>query len=154
MCGKLSQVCSATMDSTSIFYSADPGCGTIRRIMRRIFATFLVAIMAVGGLLPLAIAATGDTTPVCCRKDGKHHCQMSRVRQESSPEGLPRAQGSASDCPFHEQVGTLTVSVAVVPQSGAVPRLAVSGSYLLRNIVLLSSEPISFGTLRGPPFLS
>jgi len=86
MCGKLSQVCSATMDSTSIFYSADPGCGTIRRIMRRIFATFLVAIMAVGDLLPLAIAATGDTTPVCCRKDGKHHCQMSRVHQESSPE--------------------------------------------------------------------
>ena len=154
MCGKLSQVCSATMDSTSIFYSAVFGRGTIRRIMRRIFATFLVAIMAVGGLLPLVIAASGDTTPVCCRKDGKHHCQMSMASQESSPDGMAHIRGSASNCPFHQQVGRLTFTVAGVPQSNLLPRLASGQSALLNDFVILASKAMPSGSLRGPPRLS
>jgi len=122
--------------------------------MRRFLATFLVTIMALGGLLPLVIAASGDITPVCCRKNGAHRCQMTRASQAPSSDGLQRIQGSASGCPFHEQIGTLTVSVAVVPQSGAVLRLAASRAGRLPDVALLSSEPISSGTLRGPPFLS
>ena len=155
MCGKLSQVCSATTDSSSVFYPAALGYGSIRGIMRRVLAAFLVAVLGLGGLIPLAVAAAGDTTPVCCRKDGKHHCQMTRAGERSSSDGQPRIQGSASDCPFHEQAGTQPpIAVGAVPPSSQMPRLAISRSILLSDFVILASDPISSGTLRGPPFLS
>ncbi len=47
--------------------------------MRRIIATSLLLLFAVGLIAPAAVASITTPTPACCRVGGRHHCAAAAV---------------------------------------------------------------------------
>src|SRR5213082_915167 len=68
-------------------------------VMRRLWATLLLAVIGFALIGPALLAASADTNlPACCRRDGKHHCatpassngpSIQPVRCASFPVGNP-----------------------------------------------------------------
>lgn len=120
--------------------------------MRRILATFLIAIIASGFLLPVVMSAGENSTPACCRPNGKHHCLMMQVSaQEDSARSLPRIHGPVSVCPYYDPIRPPRISAEAVPQTSA-PEVPVIDRFILS--VLLPAHGLQFvdsALTRGPP---
>jgi NAD(P)-dependent dehydrogenase (short-subunit alcohol dehydrogenase family) len=49
----------------------------------------------------------GNDAPACCRRNGRHHCQMARMSMAAlSADGIPSFSSSPSDCPYRSQKAT------------------------------------------------
>jgi len=54
--------------------------------MRRLSAILLIAVIGLTAGIPLVFADPGSSRPICCRRDGKHHCALmaAQTQRESS----------------------------------------------------------------------
>lgn len=104
--------------------------------MRRAVASCVVGVPLWGFVAPLALAVTTDTTPACCRRNGKHHCQpMSAM--VSSPDKVPSTLTSRA------LGGTTLNSVPYAQETGGVATMdwAIAIAFGLQSRPWLSHEP-------------
>jgi hypothetical protein len=84
-------------------------------------ATVLLAVLSLCGAPVVAALSTGspeDNVPVCCRRNGKHHCMMQKV---SEPGSGPVFTAPPQHCPLYPKAvlpGTTRLSV-LIPAPGA-----------------------------------
>jgi hypothetical protein len=87
--------------------------------MRRILAITLFAVLAMPAILPLAVPAANDESqlPICCRRDGKHHCAMletATTAMELQSQGLS-LRSQPAPCPYRSSKITLAHSFGFYP---------------------------------------
>jgi len=93
--------------------------------MRRSLAIVLALLFSVWLIAPALIASVQSNVPVCCRKDGKHHCVMQAV--ESDSKSAVAAIGSK--CPLfshasvtaHHELDTARQAAAIFAGSVSHP---------------------------------
>lgn len=120
--------------------------------MRRIVASFVLSVMALSFVAPTALGATRTATPVCCRRNGKHHCASETSRVVAGPtDDLPSFQGNSSDCPYRSQIGTPTV--VAHPQSPALSTLQPPSVRFVAIVdcFVCESRLATCNSQRGPP---
>ena len=145
--------CAARFFGARIFKTNHNCCGTMRGTMRRIFASFLIALIAWGSFAPMAMASVSDPVPACCRRDGKHHCNMGTSRLDSSQDGQLRLRVQAPDCPFRGQHGVALIAAVLPSDSAFATQLFVSSRLPFPGSVSLSSPVFGSISERGPPAL-
>lgn len=74
--------------------------------MKRLIANSLLVILIASLLAPLALCFQQSRVPVCCRRNGKHHC-MSESGITASNDKAPVFRTIPSRCPFRSTVATL-----------------------------------------------
>jgi hypothetical protein len=79
--------------------------------MRRILTSFLLGVLAWSIVASLALAFATDTTPACCRRNGKHHCMSGLSGVAASDQ--PSFSTTPSRCTYRSQAATTTVVVAL-----------------------------------------
>src|SRR5271166_1293344 len=110
--------------------------------MHRVPASLLLALLCFGLALPF-LQAQPDTTPACCRRDGKHHCAM--------PLNGDGFRTSSPACPYRHLSVLTSVSTALRVSSSV---LSVSAHGQLRVRVALPVIALSSSDStqkRGPP---
>lgn len=78
--------------------------------MRRFFSILLLLLLMVPLVSPLLAASTADANvPICCRRNGKHHCIMTAAVRSSS-NSITRNENISlrESCPY-----TLTTFIAI-----------------------------------------
>jgi hypothetical protein len=121
--------------------------------MRGIFATLLVALFSFSLISPVVFASDAESKlPACCRRGGKHHCEMMASQSESSSG--PAVQ--AGRCGFFP-------AAPAIPASRTVSLPGVSQVIFAGLVSHPASRPqtealcrISYsraGQKRGPPSL-
>jgi hypothetical protein len=125
-----------------------------RNSMRWIIASFVLAVMALSFVAPMALGATRTATHVCCRRNGKHHCASETSGVVAGPTDDPSFQANSSDCPYRSQIGTPT-GVAR-PQSPALSALQPpSASFVaIVDCLFFESRLVTCNSQRGPPVFS
>jgi hypothetical protein len=114
--------------------------------VRRILASLLVVLFSFSLIAPALFASDADSKlPVCCRRDGKHHC------------GLATGSG------FHAARCAAFPSIGAIPPSQTAGLPGLSRSTLVALVVQLANSSqlearsrISYsqaGQKRGPPVL-
>lgn len=119
-------------------------------IVRRFLASLVLSVIAWGTLAPL-LMASGDATPVCCRRDGKHRCQMETERAGSAATRNPILRANARECPYRSLFLARTASALLhVEESlaSSLPEVDFVSLKTIRSLVLFFS--FSLGQ-RGPP---
>ncbi len=119
--------------------------------MRRLLAIFVLALNAWGLLAPFALAASADSTPACCRRNGKHHCMSGMSATAVSSEGVPILRSQFSKCPYGSETA----------RPGFVARIAISATSTVHSpseffvaptkSAQVSSHPAGSISPRGPP---
>lgn len=131
-------------------------CYRSRIRMRRLVTSFVLAVMAWSFVAPMALAFTGSDVPACCRRNGKHHCQMSGMSGMAamSAGGVPSFRSRPSDCPYRAQKATPTGTAA--PQTETISALELPCTTFLSAVDFHFhySRPISGNSQRGPPAFS
>jgi hypothetical protein len=81
--------------STAVGYNED---------LRRLYAILLVIVFGLPTFAPLlALGQGADTTlPMCCRRDGKHHCMLAMAASGSSQDNRSQDNRSQDN---HSQIG-------------------------------------------------
>jgi hypothetical protein len=126
-------------------------CYLSRTIMRRLVASFVLSVVAWGCLGPLALPATGNSTPACCRRNGKHHCAGDIPAWLASSDGTPSFRANPPDCPFRSQIATPT-SLAQPQHQAASTLLLPSASFIsMADFPFLSTCDAASDRQRGPP---
>ena len=119
--------------------------------MRRIVASLVLSVMAWSFLAPMALALTGNDSPACCRRNGKHHC-MSVVSGAVASDGdSPAFRVLPSRCPYGSEIATQTVAAWLKAPRTSEHQLASEVRAVQPEFLALyfrSRGPIS---LRGPP---
>ena len=88
-----------------------------QRTMQRGIATVLALLFSFLLILP-AFTSSNLTVPLCCRKDGKHHCMLQSGGRANSGPGVTAMAAKCPYCPHstvasHAQFETPLTSVAV-----------------------------------------
>ena len=86
--------------------------------MRRGTSILLLAIFVLGSL-PAALGDNEASLPACCRRNGAHHCSMSRLRAAILASGQPIIS-APSTCPSYPGESALTTA----PLYGIAPAAA------------------------------
>jgi hypothetical protein len=135
------------------------GCHSGRRCarfpelpMRRTLASFVVGVLVWSFIAPLALALTADTTPACCRRNGKHQCISGMSGMSASGGPVPGFRSQSTSCPYRSQIA--------VP--GFVARLEIStdstqhfpSGFLIERarVRAFDLRPTGLISPRGPPF--
>jgi hypothetical protein len=118
--------------------------------MRRLVASFVLSMVAWGSLAPLALAATGNATPACCRRNGKHHC-MGTSGMAASGDGDASFRANPPDCPFRSQIAAPTnLAQPQHPIASTLP-LPSAPFVSIADFPLLSACSSASDRQRGPP---
>lgn len=125
--------------------------------MRRFISISLLLLFTLPLASPLFAASTSDAdVPVCCRRDGKHHCTMAKDLRHSSADSAQAGTASLRErCPYN-LVTPATVNLPFV--------LHEAKTTLFSEIVTASSRPVQPEAIhkslfdrshqkRGPPSL-
>jgi hypothetical protein len=84
--------------------------------MRRALASLLLTIFGFALTCPLLLSQAGGQVPACCRRDGKHHCEM----MDPAPSAQSADTSLKSTCPVYSQARGLphtpTLAFFVVPE--------------------------------------
>ena len=125
--------------------------------MRRFISISLLLLFTLPLVSPLFAASTTDAdVPVCCRRDGKHHCMMAKVRHRPSGDSAQTGTASLRErCPYN----------LVTPAAVNLPfALHEAQTTLFSEIVTASASPAQTEAIhrtsfdrshqkRGPPSL-
>lgn len=85
----------------------------IRSLVRRILSISLLLLFMLPLVSPLFAASTADANvPVCCRRNGEHHCVMAKIAQHSSSD--TKAASIQASCPYNP-VTPAAVNLPFVP---------------------------------------
>ena len=122
--------------------------------MRRLAASLVLFLLAFASVQPASLASVSSSKPRCCRRDGKHHCQMEMQRAESAGTQTPILLSNAPECPYH--------NLLLVPTAGALLHVAESPASSLLEGDFVSLQPVRSSSLffpfslgqRGPPHSS
>jgi len=126
-------------------------CYLSRSIMRRLVASFVLSVVAWGCLGPLALPATGISTPACCRRNAKHHCAGDIPAWLASNDGTPSFRANPPACPFRSQIVAPT-SLAQPQHQAASTLLLPSASFIsMADFPFLSTCYAASDRQRGPP---
>jgi hypothetical protein len=73
------------------------------RILRRLLSILLLAVFGFPVVSPLLALSTTEVArlPVCCRRDGKHHCTASIADRDNSMPRETQFSDPSEKCPFH-----------------------------------------------------
>jgi hypothetical protein len=74
--------------------------------MRRALALLLLAVIGSPLITSLLFAGARADLPVCCRRDGKHHCAMGGMAATASSQA-PSLKSFQPKCPFFPKPGAL-----------------------------------------------
>jgi hypothetical protein len=90
------------------------------RALRRLLAITLLALLGLPFVQPLfAMTARSEANlPVCCRRDGKHHCMISVAERSQLVSRDAQFQTPAEKCPY------CPTSIAVVHGNTFIPPTA------------------------------
>jgi hypothetical protein len=126
-------------------------CYASRDNMRRFLANLVFCVMLWSSLAPLALTATGNATPACCRRNGKHHCMSGISGSAVSNDGGPIFRALPADCPYRSQIATLTAAARLEASTLSAPH-SLSG-ILVPSANRVASDSRSRGSIsqRGPP---
>ncbi|MDW5264282.1 MULTISPECIES: hypothetical protein [Acidobacteriaceae] len=75
--------------------------------MRRVLSISLLLLFMLPLVSPLFAASTADANvPVCCRRNGKHHCMMAAAiaQRSSSDTGKAETASVQESCPYSAAV--------------------------------------------------
>jgi hypothetical protein len=77
------------------------------QLLRKFLSILLLAVFGLPVVSPLFALSTADVTrlPVCCRRDGKHHCMAD---QSNLMQGGAQFSTPAEHCPYYPSVLTAT----------------------------------------------
>jgi hypothetical protein len=125
--------------------------------VRRFFSILLLLLFMVPLVSPLLAASTVDTNiPICCRRNGKHHCIMAaELRSASNKTSGTKTLSLHERCPYH-LTALIVISLSFVPDS--VPSAIFAGN-VSNSVPLDPTEarhclsPDRSHQKRGPPFL-
>ena len=133
--------------------------------MRRLLSILLLAILGLGpaasAISALASGVLGWTgkidesrLPACCRRGGKHHCEMGSAAAQNSSGGENTLTANET-CPFAPQAMAATASsVAAVLTPAFDPTLLASElCVLLASVTLAVLASRRSQPKRGPPTL-
>ena len=113
--------------------------------MRRAIASILLAIIS----FPLMGAAmTAQSSPACCRRDGKHHCEMSEADKTGGP-GLASAKCASWGNPATALRDTQTV----VPKRETARYAPVAAGHVHFQVTRATVRSSRSVPKRGPPSL-
>ena len=134
-----------------------PGCDVLayRSSMRRLLASFVLALIGWGVLAPIALASVATKTPECCRRDGKHHCMSatSGMSGMSNPSANRSAFRSNSDaCPHRFQASTPTSPAQIQPGMFSSLRQPTAKRHAEIDLVFCPSLRGQDNSQRGPPY--
>ena len=114
-------------------------------------AIFVLLLNAWTLLAPFALAASADSAPACCRRNGKHHCMSAMSGTAVSTDNGPVLRSQSSKCPYNSETA----------RPGFVAKLAVSTTSTLHSstealVAATESAQAEFhsaGSIspRGPP---
>ena len=90
-------------------------CARFHKSMRRVVASFVLCIATWSLVAPLALVAAGDSTPACCRRDGKHRCMMAMSGFVSNSDGNAVFRNKPADCPYRANPAQLTHPKSALP---------------------------------------
>ena len=119
--------------------------------MRRVIASFVLCIVAWTCVAPLALASAGNSTPACCRRNGKHHCMSGMSGMMVSDEKGPVFRAFPSCCPFRSTIATPSSAGQLV---GTLTTAHFSPSTILAHaagLLTVSARTHSPFFQRGPP---
>jgi hypothetical protein len=123
------------------------------REMRRAIASLLVALFSFPLIASLIVVSPGTELPACCRRAGKHHCQMAGSESSGqSGAGLLQAR-----CSFFPQTQFLPVGSASIPRpdSHRIADVSLSAIKLLGSAAYVPClRLIETAPRRGPPLRS
>jgi len=123
--------------------------------MRRLFAIFVLSVIGCSSVVPMALAANYSDTPVCCRRDGKHHCQSGMSDMAGMPgmstNSTPGLQATAPGCPHHSPSATPAPSAQAKTSEFSMPQIPGASLVSVPNYLGFVSLPVLRNSERGPP---
>lgn len=118
--------------------------------MRRLLATIGFLLLAWTIVEPISFAFASSSVPLCCRKNGKHHCMA--MSQEDAESRGPSLRPILPTCPYRSRTLAVSSHVQLVPIPIVAP---VSLQTQSASSSLAAPRPRSFqGSQlfdRGPP---
>lgn len=128
------------------------------RLLRRLLSIFLLVVFGLSIVSPLFALSGMDATrlPVCCRRDGKHHCMENMADRGNSIRSGTQFSPPAEKCPYypsalvpaHSELLALPVADAVCASLVSHPAGVVQTESMWRISRDRSRQK------RGPPALS
>ena len=116
--------------------------------MRKLAAISILLLITGPFFVPVVSAAAPSPVPVCCRRDGSHHCEAMAQIPASSSDAI-RAN---NPCPMREGQQLATV-IAALPRSYSAHN-GIARQLLVRSAVFEQHfAPIDAEHQRGPPAL-
>ena len=117
------------------------GCSTISQLVRRILAISMLFVLGVALGLPFVQAQ--ETTPACCRRDGKHHCMGSM--------GADGFKSAAMACPYRYLRVLTTRTTALVAVRAGVTRSGLQDTIQSPELSQIAIRVPEKCHDRGPP---
>lgn len=99
-------------------------------LMRRSIATGLLCLFNTLWIAPLVSSDPHSNLPACCRRDGKHHCSMMQMTEQSA--GGPNSRAVTPKCPLFPKT---------VPLAHRIQLYALATRSLLGSIVDQPAAP-------------
>jgi hypothetical protein len=119
--------------------------------MRRWLSISLILFFWLGPLATLLPASDESRLPLCCRREGAHHCKgtMNVAQVESSHSILT----APAHCPFFPNfiARTTTPNHALTISSVRAPMLLAGAYTPVANYIAAYLAPIRTRAIRGPP---
>jgi hypothetical protein len=124
--------------------------------MRRALSILLVLFFGLGPLAATLDASDDVRLPICCRRNGSHHCSISgdalaRILQASS--GSTPVLAAPGHCPLYPGTAPATISPIHAQTTPSSASFAVQGHGLSAQSPQLAARSSEANThaVRGPP---
>jgi hypothetical protein len=124
-------------------------CLTPKLAMRRLAASFVLFLFVLSSVEPASLASVSSSKPLCCRKNGKHHC-AEMAERDFQADG-PSIRAVFPSCPYRNLV--LIRTATALPHVGhaladALPEVDFVSRKAVRCPVLFLCFSVC---QRGPP---
>ena len=122
---------------------------TPKPAMCRLAASLVLFLLAFARVEPASLASVSANKPLCCRKNGKHHC--AEMAERAFQADGPSLRAVFPSCPYRHPL--------LIPTTTALPRMAHSFEDALPEVDFVSRKAVRSPVLflcfsvcqRGPP---
>jgi len=125
--------------------------GETTSMLRRLLSIVLFAATMLPAAAPMLLAGSGASVPMCCRRNGAHHCDG--IMAETAATGRTMARAPQRMCPFQQRalgavhLQSFTVATASTEATGILRApTAAAQAECLRRIAFDRTRQ-----KRGPP---